>query len=60
MCILRHSKKFADHIEVKKIEDVVREAEVMAEQGIKELTIIAQDTLITAKTFMAKLCCQNS
>ena len=28
----------------KKIEDAVKEAEVMAEQGIKELTIIAQDT----------------
>lgn len=28
----------------KKIEDVVREAKVMAERGIKELTIIAQDT----------------
>ena len=28
----------------KKIEDVIREAKVMAERGIKELTIIAQDT----------------
>ena len=38
----------------KKIEDVVREAEVMAEQGIKELTIIAQDTSYYGKDLYGK------
>lgn len=38
----------------KKIEDVVREAEVMAEHGIKELTIIAQDTSYYGKDLYGK------
>lgn len=38
----------------KKIEDVVREAEVMAERGIKEITIIAQDTSYYGKDLYGK------